>query len=110
MANESIVIVQLDGAEALFTLGDDDDIDTVENVDVEVVKGDGSRWSATFLSLAEIGRIMERWKTTGENHGGRFFQCHDLVIVNGGGIVGMVEVLNNLLESDELKNVLVRIE
>lgn len=67
-----MVKVQLDGAVALFILGAGDNPKNVENVDVEVRLEDGSRWTATFLSLAEIGRVVNRWKATGECLGGLF--------------------------------------
>ena len=110
MANDPLMKVPLNNAEAVFMLGAEDDEETVENVDVEVAHADGSRWSATFLSLAEIGRIMERWKDTGEGMGGKYFQCPDLVIVRRGGLGGMVEVLNDLLDSGQFRNVLVRVD
>jgi len=35
-------------------LGADNDKESVENVDAEIVLADGSRWSVTFLTLGEI--------------------------------------------------------
>lgn len=110
MASDPLMKVQLEGAEAVFMLGADDNAKTVENVDVEVILDDGSRWSATFLSLAEIGRIMSRWKTTGECLGGSYFQCSDLVVVGREGLDAMTEVLRGLLESGQLRNVLTRVD
>jgi hypothetical protein len=97
-------------AEVLFMLGADDDMDSVENVDVEVIHADGSRWSATLISLAEIGRIMERWKASGEGLGGRYFQCDDLVVTRDGGLANMIEVLGALVRSGEFRCVLARID
>ena len=110
MASDLFVKVQLNHAEALFMLGAEDDAETVENVDVEVFYDDGSRWSGTFLSLAEIGRIMDRWRFTGESLGGSYFQCPDLVIVRHGGVAAMSRVLNGLVDSGEFRSVLVRVD
>jgi hypothetical protein len=102
--------VQFEGAEALFMLGTDDNVASVENVDVEVILNDGSRWSATFISLAEIGRVMERWKATGEHLSGTYLRVPDLILVNQGGIEEMVSVLNSILAGGSLETALVRID
>ncbi|WP_326468560.1 hypothetical protein [Actinophytocola sp.] len=85
-------------------------METVENVDVEVTFADGSRWGATVLSLAEIGRIMDRWEATGEGLGGSYFQCPDMIIVRCGGVVAIAEMLNGLVDSGEFRSVLARID
>jgi hypothetical protein len=110
MATDPFLRVSLDGAEVVFILGAEQDPETVENVDVEVRLADESRWSATFVSLAEIGRIMDRWTTTGEGLRGRYFQCADLVIVREGGVPAMVEVVRGLLDADDLRMVFVRLD
>ncbi|TDC50152.1 hypothetical protein E1258_26650 [Micromonospora sp. KC207] len=110
MANSPLTKVQLNGAEAAFMLGAADDADTVENVDVEVTLDDGSRWSATFLTLAEIRRLMERWEATGECFSGAYFQCADLVIVGQGGIAAAADLLRQLVDSGRIREVLVRID
>jgi hypothetical protein len=110
MDNNPLVKVQLSGAEAIFMLGASDDTETIENVDVEVVLDDGSRWSATFLTLAEIARLMARWKVTGECLGGAFFQCADLVIVERGGIAEAADLLRRLVDSGQIRDALVRVD
>ncbi|WP_151011216.1 hypothetical protein [Micromonospora aurantiaca (nom. illeg.)] len=109
MVSNSLIVVQLGGAEAVFMLGAADDADTVENMDVEVTLGDGSRWSATLLTLAEIRRIMERWQRTGEGLSGAFFQCADLVIVDRGGIGAAVELLSRLVNTEQIRETFVRV-
>ena len=106
MGDEPLMLIPLAGGEAVFVLGAEDDPDTVENVDVEVTLADGSRWSATMLSLPEIGRIMDCWAITGEGLAGRFFQCSDLVIVRERGVTAMTAVLDGLIESGELRSTL----
>jgi hypothetical protein len=62
-------------------------LDTVCNVDVEVtLTADGSRWSATVFTLAEVERLMETWSRTGEALGGRYFWCSDGLMVRAPGI------------------------
>jgi hypothetical protein len=110
MVDDPIKKIRLDGADVLFMLGAEDDPDSVENIDAEVVLEDGSRWSATFLTIAEIGRIMERWRVTGECLGGSYFSCPDLVIVDRGGIDVMVEVLCSALVAGSLQSMLSRVD
>lgn len=72
--------------EALFLPSPDEVLDEVCNVDVEVHLPDGSRWSATIFTLAEVDRLMMRWEGTGEAAGGRCFWCSDGLIVREPGI------------------------
>ncbi|WP_435611452.1 hypothetical protein [Streptomyces sp. bgisy159] len=89
------------GFEALFLPSPDEVLEEVCNVDVEVHLPDGSRWSATIFTLAEVDRLMRRWEGTGEAAGGRCFWCSDGLIVRDPGIQGMVGVIAELLASDE---------
>ncbi|WP_208608492.1 hypothetical protein [Amycolatopsis pretoriensis] len=52
-----------------FMVGGGERIEAVENVDVEVRLPDGSRWSATIFTLAEVERLMSEWVETGEYGG-----------------------------------------
>lgn len=108
--DDHVLKVQLDGAVAAFMLGAEDSPELVENVDVEVELSDGSRWAATFISLAEIGRIMERWAMTGEYLGGSYLRVPDLIVIKQGGIEKMVEVLKSILAHGDLAAAMVRID
>ena len=110
MANNPLTKVQLTGAVAVFMLGHDDDAAAVENVDVEVTLDDGSRWVATLLTLDEIRRLMERWKTTGECLDGSYFQCADLVIVDRPGIEAAADLLRRLVDAGHIRDVFVRVD
>ncbi|MFH9354953.1 hypothetical protein [Kitasatospora sp. NPDC017646] len=90
-----------EGFEALFLPSPDEVLDEVCNVDVEVRLPDGSRWSATIFTLAEVDRLMKGWEDTGEAADGRYFWCSDGLIVQGPGIQGMVSVIAKLLASGE---------
>ncbi|MFJ6617829.1 hypothetical protein ACIQOW_09700 [Kitasatospora sp. NPDC091335] len=64
--------------------------------DVFVDLNDGTRWSATIITLAEVETIMERWAATGEALGGAYFSCSDGLIVRDAGISKMTQVLVGL--------------
>ncbi|MGW0731930.1 hypothetical protein [Streptomyces sp. NPDC002851] len=83
---------------ALFMLGSDDQVQTVEDVDAELRLPDGTRWSATFMTLGAIEQTMNRWQETGEYGGGVFFQCSDLVIIPNPGVAAMVEAFHAIVE------------
>jgi hypothetical protein len=110
MANNPLTKVQLRGAVAVFMLGADDDASAVENLDVEVTLSDGSRWAATLLTLDEIRRLMERWKTTGECLDGSYFQCADLVVIERGGIQMATGLLSRLVDTGQIRDVFVRVD
>lgn len=110
MGSDASTSASVPGAEVIFLLGAEDDAGTVDNVDVVVTLADGSRWSATLLTLDAIQRLMDRWRETGENLAGDFFQCHDLVILRRPGTAAATDVLRRLVESGEIRNTLVRLE
>jgi hypothetical protein len=110
MADSPFTTIQLSGAELRFMLGAEDDAATVENVDAEVILRDGSRWSATFLSVAEIARILKRWQVSGECSSGAYFRCPDLIVVSRGGIDTMGNIIRGILASGDLGSVLTRID
>jgi hypothetical protein len=93
-----------------FMLGADDEVSSVENVDAMVTLLDGTRWSATFMSLREIQRIMDRWRSTGECDGGAYFQCYDLVIIRDAGIPAMMRTLEHALSTGGPHTLLTRLD
>jgi hypothetical protein len=98
MSDNSLLRVKLRDAEVVFMMGADDDKESVENVDAEIVLADGSRWSVTFLTLDEIGRIMARWAYSGEYKSGAYFRVPDLVISSKPGIANMMEAVEDLID------------
>lgn len=88
----------------------DDDLDEVANVDVEVRLPDGSRWSATIVTVAEVKRLMAKWAHTGEALDGAYFWCPDGLIVREPGIHNMTEVLTGLHQVDDLTHILNRLD
>jgi hypothetical protein len=97
-SDNSLLRMKLRDAEVIFMLGADDDEESVENADAEIVLADGSRWSVTFLTLDEIGRIMARWAHSGECQSGAYFHVPDLVISRKPGIANMVAAVEDLID------------
>lgn len=95
---------------AFIGVGTDDALDEVANVDVEVRLTDGSRWSATIVTLAEVDRLMSAWAHTGEALNGSYFRCFDGLIVRRPGIHDMTEVLVGLHREGDLDQVLHRLD
>lgn len=69
--------VRTDAFEASFLPSPAEELDSVCNVDVFVDLKDGSRWSATVFTVAEVERLMETWAGSGEALGGRCFWISD---------------------------------
>ncbi|MEU1789182.1 hypothetical protein ABZ553_25605 [Streptomyces sparsogenes] len=94
---------------AAFLPSPDEGLESVDNVDVFVELEDGSRWSATLITLAQVEAIMARWVESGEALGGRYFWSSDGLIVRDAGISSMTEVLVGLAENGELTQALRRL-
>ncbi|WP_432056223.1 hypothetical protein [Streptomyces sp. bgisy022] len=103
--------VRTDRFEASFLPSAGEDLDAVCNVDVEVrLAADGSRWSATMFTRAEVEPLMKRWSQTEEDLGGRYFWCSDGLIVRDAGIDNMTQVLAGLLDAGDFTRVLQRLD
>ncbi|MFD9903203.1 hypothetical protein [Streptomyces sp. NPDC059063] len=96
--------------EAAFLPNAGEDLELVDNVDVFVDLTDGSRWSATIITLAQVEGLMKRWATDGEALTGRYFWCPDGVIVRDPGISNMAQVLTGLIENGEFTQILQRLD
>ncbi|MGW7820925.1 hypothetical protein ACWGLF_22965 [Streptomyces puniciscabiei] len=94
--------------EAAFLPNASEDLEAVDNVDVFVDLPDGSRWSATILTLAKVEVLMKRWATSGEAMGGGYLWCSDGLIVRDAGISSMTRVLTGLIENGEFEQILHR--
>lgn len=102
--------VRTDRFVASFLPSAGEDLDAVCNVDVEVRLTDGSRWSATVFTVAEVQRLMERWAQTGEEAGGRYFWCSDGLIVREAGVASMTEAISGVLDEGDFEQILQRLE
>ncbi|MEY2227906.1 MULTISPECIES: hypothetical protein [Streptomyces] len=101
--------VRTDVFEASFLPSADEELDSVCNVDVFVDLKDGSRWSATVFTLAEVERLMESWAGSDEALGGRYFWVSDGLIVRDPGIDNMTHVIAGLIETDEFFSIFQRL-
>jgi hypothetical protein len=101
--------VEVPGARITYLLGAEDDPAAVDDFDVVVTLADGSRWSASLITMAAIERIMDRWVTTGESLSGAYFQSDDMVIVRQAGIGFATELLRRLVETDQVRYTLTRL-
>ncbi|MEV1049750.1 hypothetical protein [Streptomyces sp. NPDC049887] len=102
--------VRTEHFEAAFLPNSGEDLESVDNIDVFVDLKDGSRWSATIITLGQVEAIMARSAESGEALGGRYFWCSDGLIVRDPGISNMTQVLTGLIESDEFTHVLHRLD
>lgn len=92
---------------ATFILAAEDDPDTCCDTDVHVyLDEDGSHWTATMFTTAQIERFMERQIHSGD-HASGWFWWHDLLIIQRPGLVAMLEVLTELHDKHEIRNILV---
>lgn len=110
MATDPFYEVHGHGYTAAFMLGGGENLEQVENIDAEVTLADGTRWRGTFLTLAEIDRIMKRWQVTGECDGGAYFQVSDLIVVRDPGIPAMVKALDHAIAERGAESILVPLE
>ncbi|MFD3780325.1 hypothetical protein [Streptomyces sp. NPDC058612] len=94
----------------LFLPDPDEALDEVCNVDAEIRLPDGSRWSTTIFTVADVERLMARWARTGEALNGRYFWCSDGLIVKEPGLMPMAEVIIGLLDNGEFRQVLQRLD
>jgi hypothetical protein len=110
VANNPLTIVDVPGGQAILMLGAEDDAETVDNLDVQLVLNDQTRWSATVLTLKAIDRLMTSYKASGECLGGRYFQCSDLLIAERSGVSSIVDLLCDLVRSGEYRDAMVRVD
>ncbi|MFG3223906.1 hypothetical protein ACGF07_03850 [Kitasatospora sp. NPDC048194] len=102
--------VRTEHFEAAFLPSADEHVDSVESIDVFVDLNDGTRWSATVITLAQVKTVMERWAATGEALDGAYFSCSDGIIVRDAGIGNMTQVLVGLVETGDFTHVLQRVD
>ncbi|MBZ2407336.1 hypothetical protein ACWHAO_11250 [Streptomyces albidoflavus] len=102
--------VRTEHFEAAFLPDAGEDLESVDDVDVLVNLKDGSRWSATIITLAQVEAHMKRWATSGEALAGRYFWYSDGLIVRDPGISSMTGVLTGLVQNGEFTEILQRLD
>lgn len=75
--------------------------EAIENADGWVTLLDGTSWSATFLTYAELGRIMDRWRVTGECLDGSYLTCPDLVVIQSPGVRNMFSAVRDMVANGD---------
>ncbi|PKV82660.1 hypothetical protein [Streptomyces sp. TLI_146] len=101
--------VRTERFQASFLPDAGEDLDDVCNVDALVTLNDGSGWSATMFTVAEVERLMKLWASTGEALAGRYFWVSNGLIVRDPGIESMTEVIAGLIENGELSDIFQRV-
>jgi len=96
---------------ARFVLDRESDTEeTVANVDVLVDLPNGVRWVLTILTVDEVGRLLAKWKETGEVANGSYFWAVGQVIVADPGLTAMTSAVRELVRSGEIASAGVRCE
>jgi hypothetical protein len=94
---------------ARFLLSPDVDTEeTVANVDAFVDLPDGSTWALTIFAVAEVSRLLARWKETGEVANGSYFWDADQLIVPEPGIPAMTAAIRELVRSGDIASAGIR--
>jgi hypothetical protein len=74
-----------------------------DNVDVEVVFDDGSRYMATFFTLENIQKIMENYQQSGECMKGSYFWATDMILVRRLSRENIAKVVGDLIGKGEFE-------
>ncbi|GID29420.1 hypothetical protein Abr02nite_44030 [Paractinoplanes brasiliensis] len=78
---------------------------SVANVDVFVDLPDGSTWSLTIFTVAEVERLLAVWRESGEAAHGSYFWASDQLIVPEPGVRAMTTAIRELVRSGEITDV-----
>ncbi|MGW4792046.1 hypothetical protein ACWEPC_06480 [Nonomuraea sp. NPDC004297] len=76
--------------------------ETADQADATITMSDGTRRSATFMTLGVVSKIMDRWRDTGECLSGRYFWCSDLIIIHEPGFDSMIAAVQDMLATGEI--------
>ncbi|GGS66272.1 hypothetical protein ACFFV7_03015 [Nonomuraea spiralis] len=99
--------------EAGFTidilLDGDSDPSLLEVGDAIITLPSGARYSALMMTYGEVGRLLSRHEKSGESLAGRYWCAPDLIVVRDAGVESMVDVIRDILESEEIAALLPRI-
>ncbi|MEU4144680.1 hypothetical protein [Streptomyces parvulus] len=101
--------VRMEDFQASFLPSDGEDLDELCNVDVFVALKDGSCWTATVFTVAEVERLLKLWEGSDEALGGRYFWVSDGLIVRDPGVDSMTDVIAGLIENGEFSEIFQRV-
>ena len=80
-----------------------------DNTDVCVTFADGSRWIATFFTYSNIGKLVEKYRRTGECNHGKYFWATDMILVDRVSRDRIEEIIQYLIDHEEFENVFSRV-
>ncbi|SDK63749.1 hypothetical protein SAMN05421874_109158 [Nonomuraea maritima] len=84
-------------------LGDRDvDVKDLEVGDSIITLSTGERYSALLITMEELVRIMDRHARSGESLSGRYFCAPDLVVMKEKGVISMIDVIRDILQSGDV--------
>lgn len=90
-------------------IGDIDDLES-DNIDVYVTLSDGQKYTATFFTLSNIKRILDRYRKSGECAYGKYFWASDMIIIENINPLTIREAVNDLLRTEEFESAFMKIE
>lgn len=80
-----------------------------ENTDVVVELSNGNKYAAPFFAYGNIEKLVEEYKVSGENLGGKYFYAHNMILVEECTEEGVREVVEDLIEEGEFLLIFKRI-
>ncbi|GAA3782813.1 hypothetical protein GCM10022225_83860 [Plantactinospora mayteni] len=89
---------------------DTDTVSAVANVDAFVDLPDGSTWALTIFTVDEVGRLLARWRETGEVASGSYFWAVGQLIVPEPGVSAMIAAIRELVCNGDITSAGVRCE
>jgi hypothetical protein len=84
--------------------------ETDMNVDVEVMLGDDTRWSATVFTVANLRALLQKDRRTGEDCRGFYYWCPDMVVVETLSDQGILDLVDEATSNGELTKMFVRLD
>ncbi|MFG1688748.1 hypothetical protein ACGFNP_51980 [Nonomuraea sp. NPDC049269] len=76
--------------------------ETADEADATITLSDGTRRSATFMTLGVVSKIMDRWRDTGECLRGQYFWCSDLIVIREPGFDSMIAAVQDMIATGEI--------
>lgn len=81
-----------------------------DQVDVEVTFENGVRYSATLFTIAEVQKVMDVHRRSGECGGGKYFWCTDMLLVSRLDAQTIRVSVEELIQKREFQSVFSRLD
>ncbi|MFN7944091.1 MAG: hypothetical protein U0Z53_01845 [Blastocatellia bacterium] len=72
-----------------------------DNTEVVVTFADGAKWEATFLTYANVAKLVEDNKGNGSFLSGRYFWTRDMILIDEISRESITEVIERMLETGD---------